>query len=81
MYDPYLGRWLNTDPLAEKFPDQSPYSYSFNSPIRFADPDGKEPKSKTEVILSSDLKGSEIQTVTRIMEKTEIYKNLFKICK
>jgi RHS repeat-associated protein len=42
-YDPALGRWMNVDPLAEKFPNQSPYSFVFNNPLRFIDPDGRAP--------------------------------------
>ncbi len=34
---------LLVDPLAEKFPDQSPYSFVFNNPMRFVDPDGRAP--------------------------------------
>lgn len=43
-YDPHSGPgWLSVDPLAEKFPDQSPYSFVFNNPLRFVDPDGRAP--------------------------------------
>ncbi|MEO9511834.1 MAG: RHS repeat-associated core domain-containing protein [Flavobacteriaceae bacterium] len=42
-YDPALGRWMNIDPLAEKFVAFSPFSYALNSPLFFVDPDGKEP--------------------------------------
>ena len=34
--------WLNTDPLAEKYPHVSPYTYTLNNPIKFIDPDGRD---------------------------------------
>ncbi len=43
LWDGRIGRWLNVDPLAEKFPDQSPYDFCFNNPLKFVDPDGKAP--------------------------------------
>ncbi len=44
-YNPRVSLWLNVDPLAEKMPSWSPYTYTFNNPIKFIDPDGNEPKS------------------------------------
>ncbi len=44
IYDPRIGRWLSLDPLANKYPDVSPYAFSLNNPIRFIDPDGKSPE-------------------------------------
>jgi len=41
-YDPALGRWMNLDPLAEKYYDLSLYNYSANSPILLKDTDGKQ---------------------------------------
>jgi hypothetical protein len=35
--------WCSVDPLAEKYPAHSPYVYTFNNPVRYTDPDGKEP--------------------------------------
>lgn len=42
-YETTLGKWMNIDPLAEKFPSYSPYNYCFNNPIKFLDPDGRGP--------------------------------------
>ncbi len=42
IYDSRLGRWLSVDPLAAKYPDESPYSFAGNSPIVIIDPNGKE---------------------------------------
>src|SRR5690554_4472775 len=39
-YDPALGRWMNVDPLAEKYLSISPYSFTANNPVFFIDPDG-----------------------------------------
>ena len=41
-YDPALGRWMNIDPLAEKFISQSPYAYVNNAPHGYAYFDGKD---------------------------------------
>ncbi len=49
--------WYSVDPLAEKFPNYSPYVYCANNPIKYVDPDGRKLQiANTEsfsVLLSS----------------------------
>ena len=41
-YDATLGRWMNVDPLAEKYPSISSFAYVANNPIYYIDPDGRK---------------------------------------
>lgn len=38
----YIGRWMNVDPLAEKYHNISLYAYVNNNPLMFIDPKGEE---------------------------------------
>jgi RHS repeat-associated protein len=41
-YNPKWSTWLSVDPLVEKYPAISPYTYVANNPINAIDPDGRE---------------------------------------
>ena len=43
MLDPRVGRWFAPDALEKKHPSFSSYNFSFDNPIQFVDPDGKDP--------------------------------------
>ena len=40
MYDPLIGRFHTTDPMAEKYFSLTPYGYCGNNPIKYIDYDG-----------------------------------------
>jgi RHS repeat-associated protein len=39
-YDALIGRWWQSDAMAELAPQLSPYRYGFNNPVNVTDPDG-----------------------------------------
>lgn len=39
-YDAVLGRWMCVDPLADRYPNISPYTYCANNPMFYIDPTG-----------------------------------------
>ena len=81
-YNPKWSFWLSVDPLAEDYPEWSPYNYTLNNPIRFIDPDGRsvenfgcdDPPCWFETTLNA-IKSTEITSIglgagvgTRIMD-------------
>ena len=54
-YNPKWSTWLSVDPLAEKYPNISPYAYCLNNPIRFVDLDGLEPTPYEASLLAADI--------------------------
>ena len=43
-YNPRISQFYATDPLAEKYPNFSPYTYTADNPVMLVDPDGKKIK-------------------------------------
>jgi len=42
LYHSTASVWLSVDPLSDKYPGVSPYTYCANNPVRLVDPDGRE---------------------------------------
>ena len=45
-YSAWSGTWLSVDPLANKYPEWSPYNYVRDNPTGFVDPNGAQVKPK-----------------------------------
>ena len=41
-YVPEIPLWLSVDPLADKYPNISPYAYAAWNPVKYVDPDGRD---------------------------------------
>jgi RHS repeat-associated protein len=57
IYDGRLGRWFSVDPLAEEFPNMSPFNFCLNNPIHFVDPDGMAAVPGDDTYIYKDAQG------------------------
>jgi RHS repeat-associated protein len=90
-YDPALGRWMNVDPLSEKYFGATPYNYVLNNPINAIDPDGmdiylltesgrtilalKEKDKKTDTMFAVSSKG--ITDITSLSGTKELASSIY----
>lgn len=61
-YDAALGRWMNMDPLTEKYHGYSPFNYVTDNPINAIDPDGRD----VYFLLFNTSKGNDGHTMIAI---------------
>ena len=59
IYDPRIAKWLSIDPLQKKYPNESPYNFTSDNPIYFADKDGKD-KITIVTIIGKDGKTTQL---------------------
>ena len=41
-YNSALSIWLSVDPMSDKYPSTSPYTYCANNPVKLVDPNGED---------------------------------------
>ncbi len=51
-----MTMWLSVDPMADKYPNISPYAYCAWNPVRLVDPDGGKIKISGNIIYSPNMK-------------------------
>lgn len=74
MLDPRVGRWFARDPLSQKYPYDSPYMFSGNSPISMMDPDGER---KRKITLIYDESGNLVDTQVTLVDYSLIEKKVY----
>ena len=62
-YSSDLSIWLSVDPMSDKYPSLSPYTYCANNPVKLVDPNGEE--IVLETIYKKDANGNNTDEIER----------------
>ncbi|MBD0833788.1 RHS repeat domain-containing protein, partial [Aestuariibaculum sediminum] len=62
-YDPSISRFMNIDPLADKFPNVTAYNYAINNPLSFIDSDGKSPDPVLSKVIQRAIQSAPVARV------------------
>ena len=54
-YSSDLSIWLSVDPMSDKYPSSSPYTYCANNPVRLVDPNGEKWEDEDSENLANTL--------------------------
>ncbi|MCQ2375114.1 MAG: hypothetical protein MJ069_04350 [Salinivirgaceae bacterium] len=78
QYSTELCRWLQVDPLAEKYKSLSSYNFCANNPLKFVDVDGREvkPTSVAELVMIQNTLPKEARKYVALDNKGLIDKGL-----
>jgi len=77
LYHSTASVWLSVDPLSDKYPNLSPYTYCANNPVRLVDPDGRDIWEVNEYGYSRCIEKS--STEHKIFFTTEKSENSFGV--
>ena len=62
-YNSDLSIWISVDPLSDKYPNLSPYTYCADNPVKLVDPNGRE--ITLETIYKKDANGNDTKEIER----------------
>ncbi|PQL94746.1 RHS repeat domain-containing protein [Apibacter adventoris] len=62
-YNPRESVWLSVNPMAKKYPNISPYAYTFQNPVKLIDPNGEEPTPLEAATMASHVYDGKIKLV------------------
>ena len=65
--------WQSVDPLAEKYPNRSPYEYTFSNPVNLIDPDGRD-----VIWGAAFLRHKNFKNFINALSGTQTYNTIFK---
>jgi uncharacterized protein (TIGR02594 family) len=57
-YDSRISIWYGVDPMADKYPQFTPFNSTLNNPIRLVDPDGMEAEEGFDEVVEPPFKNS-----------------------
>ncbi len=80
-YVPEIPIWLSVDPLADKYPNISPYAYCGWNPVKFVDPDGKKIVVGTwygRLLAKFGVNNFEAKTIQRLQDLKSVSPELNK---
>ena len=62
-YSSDLSVWLSVDPMSDKYPSLSPYTYCADNPVRLVDPNGEE--ISLDIIYKKDANGNDTKEIEK----------------
>ncbi len=78
-YNPIIARFMQTDPMSEKYYGISSYSYCANNPIRYIDPDGRDPIYARNLNKSIDVTDNGDNTYTIVGGSIDNDRNVYVV--
>jgi RHS repeat-associated protein len=76
IYDPVIGKFLSTDPIANSFPGLSSYQFASNSPILNTDLDGLEASTSSKKVVKNAAGDAALMYETQELVKQSLSKSV-----